>query len=68
MASKPWDQMSPDEKIEWLKKTVDGFLEISQHNVNARGHQMTVVMDRISAVEERVENLVRDIREGNGDS
>jgi hypothetical protein len=60
MPGKPWDQLSPDEKIEELNRDLQDVRGRSNHNVTVGSQELALLKDRLNKLEAFVSAL--DIR------
>jgi hypothetical protein len=52
-----WDNMSTDEKLNWLRSAIVGVINTANHNLDARVAQTNQIIKRLDAVEEAVKNI-----------
>jgi hypothetical protein len=57
MPDPDWNNMSIDEKLNWLRAAIVGVINTANHNLDARVVQHNQVIERLDMVEEAVRNI-----------
>jgi|HubBroStandDraft_6_1064221.scaffolds.fasta_scaffold1554501_1 hypothetical protein len=59
---KPWERMSQDEKVEWLRVAVLSLKNIGNANNRALNERERAAIDRLDAVEAAIRNLSEEMQ------
>jgi hypothetical protein len=57
MPDPDWDNMSTDDKLNWLRSAIVGVINTANHNLDARVVQNNQILKRLESVEEAVKNI-----------
>ena len=61
MTDSPWDKMSIEDKLEWLRAAVEWITDTGNRNIDARHAETEQLVKRLTAVETEVQNIAREI-------
>jgi hypothetical protein len=62
MPGKTWEDLSPNEKADALRRQFDSFLENERQNLEARNVQRDQVIKRLDALEEALKKMESRVR------
>lgn len=62
MPNKLWDEMTVDEKLEWLRAAIRGFQSIGNANADRIDARHNAVIGRLDAVAAEVNTVKEEVR------
>ena len=61
MTDRPWEKMSIEDKLEWLRRAVERITDTGNRNSDARKAETGQLVKRLTAVETEVQIIAREV-------
>jgi hypothetical protein len=64
--SKTWEQMSIEEKLDWLRNFANSLADTMNHNVGAANQEFAKITGRLKVVEAAVQSIAVALKQRDG--